>query len=772
MPEWVEDVIALSESGEVLDSYKGLRDAVPGFDDHVYVGEKKKALTDEEIIANLCNVLMRWGWGEVAQKELEQVTFTPTSYHVNEVLKHFKELDVIMAFFKWARTQKWYTPNAYTFTILIDRLGLAGDFEAIKWLCDTMQTENCQPTPVTYNVLIKWYVRSSKLDEAYACFVEMTKCKCQPDVFTFNQLIGSFISAGLPQKAVEVFDQMEEFGSVPERQIYEAMVPIFAKAGNLEKACKLFDDMKSKGHQPSLPIYNCLIDTLGRAGRLDSTMKLFSDIKDSGKTPSAAIHVSLIESFAKAGKLEMAMKIWVDMQRAGFTPTPSLYTFIIEAHLKARQLEKAMQLLGSMLKLGHLPSRGLYSTFIDAHLRARQLDTAIKLFMSMQEAGVLPSPSVCTNLVHASAMAGDLPTAMRLFHSMHKLGFRHGEGTYALLLPLLIKRSQLEEFTKILQDMRTNRYSVDGIASNALMGLLQEGHVEVACKCYQLMMSANVELNSRASRHVMEASLKDGFYDMGKLAFDHLLKTGHSPDLRMYTTILSAFSRCDTGNKEGVIMSMLSATGHDAHKFLCGLLSGPERRQESALSFVRSYFEKLENEVDEKLARWFTCVLLNYLVLMGQIKRARCVWKVAYEKKLFPNRILFDQDIAWSVDIRALSIGAALTAVVHTLHRFRKRMIQYHSIPRRIKIVTGGTLKDPIEDMLKPLDAPFENHGGALRCRGAYVAEWFKQPIVEKFLENEIPSRDEIIMQKINMLFPRPTPEPYMLIMNAATVST
>lgn len=132
---------------------------------------------------------------------------------------------------------------------------------------------------------------------------------------------------------------------------------------------------------------------------------------------------------------------------------------------------------------------------------------------------------------------------------------------------------------------------------------------------------------------------------------------------------------------------------------------------------------------------------------MGQIKRDRCVWKVSYERKIFPGRILFDRDAVWSVDVRTLSVGPALTAVVHTLHRFIKRMMDYDSIPRRIKIAMGFNLRGPIVDMLKPLGSPFETSGGCLRSRGQYVAEWFKQPFVEKFLENELPSSDEILLQ-------------------------
>ncbi|KAH0852388.1 hypothetical protein HID58_094052, partial [Brassica napus] len=37
--------------------------------------------------------------------------------------------------------------------------------------------------------------------------------------------------------------------------------------------------------------------------------------------------------------------------------------------------------------------------------------------------------------------------------------------------------------------------------------------------------------------------------------------------------------------------------------------------------------------------------------------------------------------------VRNLSVGAVLIAVVHTLHGFRKRMLYYGVVPRRIKLI-------------------------------------------------------------------------------------
>ncbi|KAF3451858.1 hypothetical protein FNV43_RR07954 [Rhamnella rubrinervis] len=71
--------------------------------------------------------------------------------------------------------------------------------------------------------------------------------------------------------------------------------------------------------------------------------------------------------------------------------------------------------------------------------------------------------------------------------------------------------------------------------------------------------------------------------------------------------------------------------------------------------------------------------------------------------------------------------GAALISVVHTLRRFRKRMLYYGVVPRRT-----------------PGDA---------------IMEWFKKPIVQLFLLNEMSSRADVLMHKLNTLFPSSAPK-------------
>lgn len=517
---------------------------------------------------------------------------------------------------------------------------------------------------------------------------------------------------------------MQAAGCLLDGSTYELMIPSLAKSGRLDAASKLFQEMKERKFQPGFSIFASLVDSMGKAGRLDTSMKIYMEMLGSGLRPSATMFVSLIDSYTKAGKLDTALRLWEEMKAAGFRPNFGLYTMIIESHAKSGKL-----------------------------------DIATSIFKEMEKAGFLPTPSTYSCLLEMHAASGQVDSAMKLYNSMINAGLRPGLSTYTALLTLLANKKLVDVAAKILLEMKSMGYSIDVSASDVLMVYVKDGSIELALRWLSFMGSSGIRTNNFIVRQLFESCMKNGLYDSAKPLLENYVNSAAKVDLILYTSILAYLVRCQEEHNERHLMAILGATKHKAHAFMCGLFTGPEQRKQPVLSFVREFFQGIDYELEEGAARYFVNVLLNYLVLMGQINRARCVWKVAYENKLFPKAIVFDQHIAWSLDVRNLSVGAALIAVVHTLHRFRKRMLYYGVVPRRIKLVTGPTLKIVVAQMLSSVESPFEVSKVVLRATGDSVMEWFKKPIVQQFLLNEIPSRADILMHKLNILFPSSAPE-------------
>lgn len=722
--DWTGEVVYLDESGEIITSSKGIRSVKPGEDDHILVGGVKRTFTNAEIVTKILDIVRRWRWGPEMELQLDHLHFLPNMSHINHVLKSLNEVDVASGLFNWAKRQNWYAPNEQTYHHLLDGLIRTADFDGIQSLLEDMKNEGSAVSFSAYNKVIRYYTKTGKLEPAFSCFKQMQEAGCQADTQTYNSLINSFLNTGLPYKAFEIYEALEKSGGSPDAETFEMLIPQLAKSGRLDTAIKLFEEMKTKGLRPNALIFTTLVDSLGKAGRLDMTMKVYMDMQAAGFRPSASTFVSLTESFVKAGKLDMALKVWHEMKEAGFRPNYGLYTMVVESHAKAGKL-----------------------------------DIAMSLFSNMEKAGFLPMASTFCSLVEMHAARGQVDQALKLYNSMTNSGLRLTLSAYTSLLTALANKKMLDMAAKILLDMKSVGFAADVNASDVLMIYIKEGSVEIALRWLRFMSSAGIRTNNFIIRQLFESCMKNCLYESAQPLLETYVSSAAKVDFILYTSILAHLVRCQDEQNEKVIMSIMSTTKHKAHSFLCGLFSGPEQRKEPVLSFVRAFFQSIDYEAEESAARYFVNVLLNYLVLVGQINRARCVWKVAYENKLFPKAIVFDQHIAWSLDVRHLSVGAALIAVVHTLHRFRKRMLYYGVIPRRIKIVTGPTLKIVVAQILGTVNSPFEVSRVVLRSPGEAVLEWFKRPIVQQFLLNEIPSRSDILMHRLNTLFPCSSPE-------------
>ncbi|KAA8527204.1 hypothetical protein F0562_008567 [Nyssa sinensis] len=725
--QWTEDIEYLDESGSVLFTGKGIRSVEPGLDDHVMVGGLKKPFLNASAVAKIVEIVKRWKWGPEMEIQLDRLQFVPNMTQITQALKVIGESDASLSLFGWAKRQSWYMPNDECYITLFDRLNQSRDFDGIQSMFDEMIRDlgcNEMSSFNSHNRVIQYLAKAEKLEVSFCCFKKIQDSGAKIDTQTYNSLITLFSNKGLPYKAFEIYENMEKAGCSLDALTYELMIPSLAKSGRLDAAFKLFQDMKEKNFRPSFAIFASLVDSMGKAGRLDTSMKVYMEMQGFGFRPSATMFVSLIESFVKAGKLETGLRLWDEMKKAGFRPNYGLYTMIVESHAKSGKLEIAMSVFSEMEKAGFLPTPSTYSCLLEMHAASGQVDAAMKLYNSMTNAGLRP-----------------------------------GLSTYTALLTLLANKKLVDVAAKILLEMKAMGYSVDVSASDVLMVYIKDGSVDLALKWLRFMGSSGIRTNNFIIRQLFESCMKNGSYESAKPLLETYVNSAAKVDLILYTSILAHLVRCQEEQNEKHLMLILSVTKHRAHTFMCGLFMGPEQRKQPVLSFVREFFQGIDYELEEGAARYFVNVLLNYLVLMGQINRARCVWKVAYEHKLFPKAIVFDQHIAWSLDVRNLSVGAALIAVVHTLHRFRKRMLYYGVVPRRIKLVTGPTLKIVVARMLSSVESPFEVSKVVLRSPGDSVLEWFKKSIVQQFLVNEIPSRADILMHKLNTLFPSSAPE-------------
>ncbi|KAL5214762.1 hypothetical protein ABZP36_003914 [Zizania latifolia] len=729
-PEWTDTVDYLDESGEILSSARGARPAVPGADPTVLSGSSAHPLPRPAAAARVAALALRLRSGPSLSAALSALPSPPDPALLLLAVSSLPASDPtpILSLVAWARVQPWFIPSDDLSSLLASRLPPAThSSELLSLFDDALALPDHAAFPKTFNAVVSAIATHGLLEPAFYCFKRLRDAGFRSlETQTYNALLSLLFTRGLAFKAFEVLDEMASSGCALNESTYELAVPALARAGRIDAARKMFDEMRQRKGvgRASAGVYSVLVDVLAKAGRLDAAMGMYREMVAVGHRASPAVSTAVVEGLVRAGKLDAGMELWEEMRRGGLRPSFGLYTMVVEANA-----------------------------------RSGRLDVATRLFGDMEKSGFFPTPATYACLVEMHASAGQEDEAMRLYHSMANAGTRPGLTTFTALLMMLANKRLLDLAAKVLLEMKASGFLVEVTASDLLMIYIKDGSPELALRWLRFMGSAGIRTNNFIIRQLFESCMKTGLYASARPLIETYVAASAKVDLVLYTCILAHLVRCQDESSERAIMDILSASKHKAHDFLCGLLTGPEQRKKPVLSFVREFFQGIDYDSEESVARYFVNVLLNYLVLMGQMNRARCIWKVAYENKMFAKAIVFDQHIAWSLDIRNLSVGAALVATVHTLHRFRKRMLYYGVVPRRIKLVTGPTLKMVVAQVLASLESPFEVSKVVLRAPGDSVLEWFKKPIVQQFLLNEIPSKADVLMHRLNVMFPSSAPE-------------
>ncbi|WZZ80594.1 hypothetical protein YC2023_101166 [Brassica napus] len=123
---------------------------------------------------------------------------------VKEARKLFSELIL----------REGFTPDEYTYTILIHGCAVDGEINEAFNLRDEMSVKGITPNVVTYNALIKGLCKSGNVDRAQRLLRKLPQKGITPNAITYNTLIDGLMKSGRLDEAMRLKDKMIEKGLV------------------------------------------------------------------------------------------------------------------------------------------------------------------------------------------------------------------------------------------------------------------------------------------------------------------------------------------------------------------------------------------------------------------------------------------------------------------------------------------------------------------------------------------------------------------------------
>ncbi|XP_078437685.1 putative pentatricopeptide repeat-containing protein At5g36300 [Wolffia australiana] len=180
--------------------------------------------------------------------------------------------------------------NAFVSTALIELHIREGKAEAVEIMLQKMHLAGLKPYEETYNVLIIWFSKQGRLEEAWNFCKRMVDGKCLPSNKASEALIGRLCESGHVEKAEILLTRLMEKGFSPGELIYCDLISGFGRTGKFQSVLRLYNEVEWREVSVSVLLYKAVIRSLFLCGKPAEAEKIFSRLKKKFGTSSMIIN--------------------------------------------------------------------------------------------------------------------------------------------------------------------------------------------------------------------------------------------------------------------------------------------------------------------------------------------------------------------------------------------------------------------------------------------------------------------------------------------------
>merc|ERR1719261_983733 len=420
------------------------------------------------------------------------------------------------------------------------------DLEGAMQVFQKLQSSGVQLTALVYNALLDSCVQCGKVNIALQHFNEMKELGFV-DVVSYNTLLKAYLKIGQIGKARTLLAEMAENNIQANQVTYNEMLNALVTTKDRKEMWALVREMNSIGMRPNSVTCSIILksltahsatDDVGQLDLLSSKLQQYASFGGlAGLT--APTYGSMIKAYGRARDIERVRELWNEMRRRHVTPTSItlgcmvdalvcnglpdeafelvreirdesefadilntvIYSTLLKGFAQARQPARVQEVFDEMKEMGIACNTVSYNTMLDANARTGKMDRADELFREMQSTGVSPDVITYSTLVKGYCQSGDIDKGYQVLNEMVANGVHEpDEILYNSLLDGCAKQHRVDDALKLVEDMHNHNVRPSNFTLSILVKLLGRSRrlnqafsmVEETCKRFDLQANIHV----------------------------------------------------------------------------------------------------------------------------------------------------------------------------------------------------------------------------------------------------------------------------------------
>lgn len=569
-------------------------------------------------------------------------------------------------------------------------------------------------------------LRQKSYDSRYASLVKVAEFlnSCSPsenDVFEALKGLGDRI---LEQDAVVVLNNMTNPENAllalkyfqqnlrPKREVilYNVTLKVCRKGKDLDRAEKLFDELLERGVQPDNVTFSTMISCARMSSLPDKAVEWFEKMPSFGCNPDDVTYSAMIDAYGRSGKVDMAFSLYDRARTSKWRIDPVTFSTLIKIHGQSGNFDGCLNVYEEMKAIGAKPNLVIYNTLLDAMGRAKRPWQAKKIYREMINKEFSPNWVTYAALLRAYGRARYGDDALNTYREMKEKGMELNVILYNTLLAMCADVGYADEAVEIFKDMKSSEtWKPDSWTFSSMITIYScSGKVTEAETMLNEMLEAGFQPNIFILTSLIQCYGKAKRTDDVVRIFNQLLELGITPDERF----------C------GCLLNVMTQTPKEE---LCKLANCIERADEKLGYVVRLLLEKqdnsgnfkkeaseLFNSIGSDVKKAYCNCLIDLCVNLDLLERACELLDLGLTLQIYIG-IQSRSQTQWSLYLKGLSLGAALTALHVWINDLSRVLESGEELPPLLGINTGHGkhkysdkgLASVFESHLKELNAPF-----------------------------------------------------------------
>ncbi|KAK1268305.1 Pentatricopeptide repeat-containing protein [Acorus gramineus] len=494
--------------------------------------------------------------------------------------------------------------------------------------------------------------------------------------------------------------------------LYNVTLKVLRKCKDWVKVESLLNDMISRSVRPDNVTFSTVISCARQCNLPEKAIEWFERMPEFGLDSDDITYSAMIDAYGRSGKVDMALGLYDRARKERWRLDPVTFSTLIRIYGMSGNFDGALNVYEEMKALGVKPNLVIYNTLMDAMGRAGRPWHVKTIYREMSNNGFSPNWGTYAALIRTYGRARYAEDALSVYREMVQKGLELNVVLYNTLLAMCADLGYVDQALEIFAQMKgSDKVKPDSWTYSSLITIYScSGEVSEAEGVLKQMVEAGFQPNIFVLTSLIQCYGKASRTNDVVRTFEWLLELGITPDDRFCGCLLNVLTQTPKEDLAKVIQCI------ERSNSMVGTLARRLSEGDTFEGMFKQEADDLFKNVSREVKKAYCNCLIDLCVNLDQLERACQLLELGLELKIYTG-IQSKSSTRWSLNLRSLSLGAALTALHVWMNDLSKAVENGEELPPLLGINTGHGkhkytekgLSSVFESHLKEMDAPF--HG-------------------------------------------------------------